>query len=265
MSKTIRKSRSHETRVEIAASPEAVWKAITEADEIAKWFAPVVKVDPGIGGSMFVSFGPGMEGTMTIEAWEPNKHLGLAEYRDRPVTCVGPPETGDDFKRRIANDYFIEAAQGGGTILRLVHSGFDDAADWDNEYESTKGGWAVMFVLLKHGLENHLGKPARNVIVPIMTKMTAETLWAKVEKQIEVSNGNYKFLKHHGKLMSRKPRALVGVVEDLNNGLLMLMAETTGTPEESMLYCSLTVYGPTIEQADEIQKECNEQLQSLIA
>jgi Activator of Hsp90 ATPase homolog 1-like protein len=57
-------SRQHENIVEIKAPADVVWRAITEAEEIQRWFAPEVRVEPGVGGSMWVSFGPGMEGTM---------------------------------------------------------------------------------------------------------------------------------------------------------------------------------------------------------
>lgn len=51
-------------------------------------------------------------------------------------------------------DYVLEA-EGGKTVLRLVHSGFGSSADWDSEYEGTREGWSACFVGLKEGLEQH--------------------------------------------------------------------------------------------------------------
>ena len=53
--------RAHETRVAIDAPIEEVWKAITEAEAIARWFAPKMTVEPGAGGFVLADFGPGME------------------------------------------------------------------------------------------------------------------------------------------------------------------------------------------------------------
>jgi uncharacterized protein YndB with AHSA1/START domain len=63
--------RCHETVIEIAAPAELVWKAISEADEIMRWFAPQAKVEAGpdgnlAGGTMWLSWGPGVEGTARI-------------------------------------------------------------------------------------------------------------------------------------------------------------------------------------------------------
>lgn len=79
--------RSHETVVEIAAPAEAVWKAISEADEIMRWFAPQAKVEPGpdgsmVGGTMWLSWGAGVEGTSRIEIWEPGKRLRMVTERE---------------------------------------------------------------------------------------------------------------------------------------------------------------------------------------
>jgi uncharacterized protein YndB with AHSA1/START domain len=134
-------TRSHETRIEIAAPIEEVWKALTEASEIARWFAPNIKVEPGVGGIFLADWGPGIEWKTAIEVWEPNRHLRLAETREQPEPC------------RLLQDYFLEV-EGGKTVLRLVHSGFGTSAEWDNEYEGTRGGWPVCFFRLKHGLEH---------------------------------------------------------------------------------------------------------------
>jgi uncharacterized protein YndB with AHSA1/START domain len=47
-------TRQHETVVEIPARVEEVWKAITEASEVRRWFAPEVCTDPREGGEYFV-------------------------------------------------------------------------------------------------------------------------------------------------------------------------------------------------------------------
>src|SRR5262245_5663173 len=79
--KTDTRSQQHE--VEIDAPLEVVWKAITEADEITRWFCEEARVTPGVGGSVWHSWGDGQSGPgSVIEAWEPNKRfrVRLAPY-----------------------------------------------------------------------------------------------------------------------------------------------------------------------------------------
>src|SRR5690242_20307134 len=125
-------SRTHEIVIEVKASPEEVFRAITDPEQIVKWFAPEARVDPRAGGEYFFSWGPGMEGTSTISAWEPGKHFGTSNERTK--ICV---------------DYYIEALDGGITRLRLVQS-FGPDATWDDEFfEKTKTGWAAFLKKLK--------------------------------------------------------------------------------------------------------------------
>src|SRR5262245_30524750 len=67
-------TRAHEHVLEIAAAPEAVWKAITEAEELVRWFPQDAKVKPGKGGEIVYCWG-GLEGRCRILAWQPPKHL----------------------------------------------------------------------------------------------------------------------------------------------------------------------------------------------
>ena len=50
-------SRSHETIIDIKATPEEVFRAITDPEQIAKWFAPEARVDPRVGGEYYFSWG----------------------------------------------------------------------------------------------------------------------------------------------------------------------------------------------------------------
>ena len=87
-------SRSHETVIDIKATPEEVFRAITDPEQIAKWFAPEARVDPRVGGEYFFSWGPGMEGRTTITAWEPGKHFGTCSERSKTYGHKGPVDTG---------------------------------------------------------------------------------------------------------------------------------------------------------------------------
>jgi uncharacterized protein YndB with AHSA1/START domain len=144
-------SRSHETIIEIKATPEEVFKAVTDPAEIVKWFAPEARVDPRVGGEYFISWGPGMDGTAVISAWEPNSHFGGYSERSFALGSQGPVETGT--MRKLAVDNYIEAVGGGITRVRLVQSGFGPESAWDDEFESTKTGWAGFLKKLKELLE----------------------------------------------------------------------------------------------------------------
>lgn len=146
-------SKSHETIIEIKATPEEVFRAITDPAQIAKWFAPFARVDPRPGGEYVVSWVPDAKGGGVISVWDPPSHFG--NYRDRSFAFSRegkPVDTGAT--QRIAVDYYIEAIGGGVTRLRLVQSGFGGGAAWDDEYESTKTGWAEFLKKLKEILES---------------------------------------------------------------------------------------------------------------
>lgn len=155
-------SRSHETRVTIASPVEEVWRALTEAEQIQRWFAPKMRVEPGVGGTHVAHWGPGLEWKTTIEVWEPNRRLRLVETRDRVMSSSAVEEVLEPC--RLVQDYFLES-EGGVTVLRLVHSGFGSSEGWDREYEGTRGGWAACFLRLKHVVELHGNDPVHNVIL----------------------------------------------------------------------------------------------------
>jgi uncharacterized protein YndB with AHSA1/START domain len=81
-----------------------VWKALTESKELVRWFPLDARVTPGVGGKIFLSWGPNCEGEAEIVAWEPGKKLASK----------------DNF---ALMEWTLEA-RGGKTLLRLVQSGF---------------------------------------------------------------------------------------------------------------------------------------------
>ena len=257
-------SRSFEVKIEIDAPVEAVWKAIAEGEEIAKWFAPEVRVEPGVGGAIFCSWGPGMEGSMKIEAWEPNRHLGIAEYRDKPYGCA-PSETpaaGDGVSRRIATDYYIEAKEGGGTVLRLVQSGFGPSADWDAEIESLSRGWPTFFRVMKHGIEKHPGETAQNITIMATSKRNVDEVWSRLM-------GPEGGLRHNGEIrygdiLIDGHRHFAGVISNWNNALCSLVCEGSPDKPGATVYWMLTLYSTPSDRVEAIQARWTEALQQLM-
>ena len=123
--------RQHEHLFEIAASPETVWKAITDAAELVNWFPLDAVVDPGEGGRIIYGW-HSIKGDSRIQAWRPPEHLR--------TSWMVHAEPGDDPRTQVAVDWFIEGERGQ-TRLRLVHSGFSMAKEWDEEYDGTRRGW----------------------------------------------------------------------------------------------------------------------------
>jgi uncharacterized protein YndB with AHSA1/START domain len=134
-------SRSIVKEVVINAPADVVWRALTEAEELQRWFPVDARVEPGLGGAVWLSWGEGVEGTAPITSWEPERRFGWTETR-------GP--------LKLAVDFHIEA-RGGSTVVRLVHSGFGEGSEWDDEFHMTQGGWAYFMEHLRWYLERHRG------------------------------------------------------------------------------------------------------------
>ena len=52
-----RRARAIEKEIELNAPVEAVWMALTDGKELARWFPLEARVTPGVGGEVFLSVG----------------------------------------------------------------------------------------------------------------------------------------------------------------------------------------------------------------
>ncbi len=161
--------RSLEERIVIDAPAEAVWRALTDAEELMRWFPLEATVEPGAGGSMWLSWGGQNGATARIEVWEPNRHLRTVEpRRDSAGRLV-----------ELVVDYFIEG-EGGRTTLRVVHAGFGAGAEWDEEYDGTSRGWRYELRGLRHYLSRHRGMPRRVAWVAAPTSLSPDVCYARI-------------------------------------------------------------------------------------
>lgn len=183
-------TRTIETEIAIEATPERVWKALTDAVELTRWFPLEAGVEPGEGGKILLSWGANMEGLSRIRVWEPHRHLQTswmeptermkASGKDAPAGSTANLAAGGEWPGdKLIVDYFLEA-EGGKTVLRLVHSGFSADARWDNEFDSHRRGWNYELRSLRHYLERHAGRQRKMVWLRAPLQVSAEVAWNRL-------------------------------------------------------------------------------------
>ena len=170
-------ARQFERQIEIAVDPDTVWRALTDARELTRWFPPEARVEPGPGGTIFMSWGEGMEGPSAIEAWAPGRHLRLAA--DHPDPSKPRRDDGTRPTARLVRDFWI-AGDAGRTVLRLVHAGFGPDAAWDDEVGALDRGWAWFFLQLRHYLERHAGQDRAHIWMHRRVACATADAWARV-------------------------------------------------------------------------------------
>jgi len=267
-----RTQRTIRKEIEIAAPIEAVWKALTEAAELARWFPLEARVEPGAGGTIYLSWGPPWEGTAQIDVWEPNQRFRWVEpsqfAKQHPAFAT------------MAVEWVLEA-RGGKTLLRLVNSGFlDEGADWENEYhDSMNYGWGFMLTNLRHYLERHAGTTR---LVAWARKKVAVSREAAFERLAragglfiedartalregerhalhaawgEAFTGKVKFI--------RPPRGFCVTVDSLNDALLWLSLEGSTGQLEAQLW--LSAYGLPAAQVEAFEARWKNRLEEIFA
>jgi len=138
--------RSIDLTIDIDATLDEVWQALTTGEGIARWFAPYAEVTPGADGSVSIGWDPKEMWSQPITVWEPPRHMQTAS--EMP--------SADGRMVRLAVDYYVEA-HAGRVRVRLVHSGFDDSGSWDDYIDGLDAGWTFFLFNLKHALERHRG------------------------------------------------------------------------------------------------------------
>jgi len=146
-----------------------VWRALTDADELVRWFPLAATVEPGVGGTIALSWGSQGSEKAVIEIWEPNRRLRTVQHRrDSTGRLV-----------EIAIDFLIEGERGR-TVLRVVHAGFGVGAEWDEEYDGTVRGWRYELRGLRHYLSRHVGVDRRVAQVDAATSLSPEETYARI-------------------------------------------------------------------------------------
>jgi uncharacterized protein YndB with AHSA1/START domain len=230
-----------ETEITLDADEATVWRALTEGEELKRWFTLDARVTPGAGGAVWLSFGEGMDWETPIELWEPNKHLRTAE----PAPS------------KAAVDYYIES-KGGETVLRIVQSGFGDDA-WEDELDTLKGGWGAFLATLRNYLERHRGEPRavayfRHPAVPLERKEAFPRLLEALGVQPVQAGERFSGELFQGIAdVALSPINLSGPLDNLGGGFLMIEVEPGRGRCRPSVWVSL--YGETAREAAALQEE----------
>jgi len=156
------RTRAIDLSIVIDAPVEVVWEAISSAEELVRWFPLEAELEPRAGGRLWVSWGEGSEWSSRIDVWEPNRRqrsiVDIPEAMSAEAGTVGAAPAAIPVP--VAVEYTLEA-DGGRTVLRLVHSGFSAAAEWDEFFDATQAGWTYFLRHLKHYVERHRGVARR--------------------------------------------------------------------------------------------------------
>ena len=259
-------TRSIEVELTIDAAPDAVWKALTDADELRRWFPLDARVEPGEGGYIALRWAEAHQGQGRITRWEPGRHLqtGWSESTDafgevpRPSPRQKPSvfETDPEAAKRLLVDYRLEAREGG-TLLRTVHSGFSTDASWDEELESHRRGWNFELRSLRNYLNHHRGRTRSVAWVLQPVSIPIDEAWERLtgpdglvrEGTLEGvrRGGRYAITSVHGQRFTgdvfnlEPPAEFAGTAENLDHALLRFGIETwTGRPEAQFWLSSWT-------------------------
>jgi uncharacterized protein YndB with AHSA1/START domain len=260
-------TRNIDLTFDIPAACEAVWAALTEGDQASRWFAPEVRVKPGKDGTIFVSWGPGMEVETKIREWKPNEHLRF-EFGENPQT-----------KTQLFVDYTLET-KGGTTVLRLVQSGFSADAEWDEEFESHLRGWRLMLLNMRHDLVNHRGKACKQHVFCVDTEIDRADAWTRATGKNGLDRDGALTSKKtgdHVELVTAGGERLAGTVQvlgpardlamtldDYGNALLRVSFERRGKGG-TMIYGIVVAYGDDQGRAEATAGKLRETLQAALA
>lgn len=240
--------RSIEVEIEVAGSPEEVWRAIATGPGISSWYVPHT-VEEREGGAMTASFGPGPEMQVAgrVAAWEP------------PQRVVFDSGDGAD---GLAFEWLVEARDGGTCVVRLVNTGFGTGEEWDDQYDAMTDGWELFLLNLQLHLEHFAGRTA-TAMLPLATwPGPRENAWAaltgalgipsapEIGERLEVAASDAPSLA--GIVVAVAPWRLTLLVDQPSSGTAFVAAEGHGERAEVSIWSYLyEAQGSAVAKRDE--------------
>ncbi len=153
--------------ITVDATPDQIWDAIASGPGVDSWLMGRTEIDPDAKTSTFDMFGNTSISTITV--WEPGRRYATREDN--------PDETFNAF------EWLIEAADGGGAVVRVVHSGaLGD--DWEAEYNALGVGDHAYLRKLAVYVQHFAPRTARHSI--FLPGPITEDSWAAMTAAIGV-------------------------------------------------------------------------------
>jgi uncharacterized protein YndB with AHSA1/START domain len=145
-----------EIRKEITASPETVFRALTDPDELSRWWTTSADSDPRLGGAFDYRF----------EFDEQSRNHSYSGAYDDVVENerVAYPWQGRLGETKVE---VTLTPSGDGTTLRLLHSGWGEGGEWPAAVQMHEEGWGFFLENLKSYLEG--GKDRRAAAMGMKT------------------------------------------------------------------------------------------------
>lgn len=141
--------RSVQVQVEVPGTVGEAWRAIASPAGISSWFVPA-EFETGADGQperLVFYFGPGMDSVSTVTAWDPPR--GFRSVSSDFVEEGAP----------VTTEWRVEAAAGGGCVVRVEHSLYIDSDERDAHLLGVEAGWPSFFRILQIYMTDFRGQP----------------------------------------------------------------------------------------------------------
>ncbi|KJL18817.1 hypothetical protein RL72_03286 [Microbacterium azadirachtae] len=123
--------------IDIAAPVPKVWRAVTDPELLSRWFGRTVLLGDGAGAHGTMSFEGYGAIPIRVEAIDPERSVTYRWNNDDALGML--PAQVDEASSTVFT--FTLAAQGEGTRLTVVESGFERTSDPIANLESHRRGW----------------------------------------------------------------------------------------------------------------------------
>ena len=134
------RTRGYAHRIDIAAGAAPVWKALTDTQCLRRWCSPDAQISAREGGSFRASVDRVTELEAHIDVLLPERRMRIIYLPSENL-----PQSGS----AIVDDFILDSADPGKTILRLLGSGFPATQESDTHYMRLRTGWERAVARLK--------------------------------------------------------------------------------------------------------------------
>lgn len=276
--------RAVEATVEIEAPVEAVWKALTDAEELTNWFPLQATVEPGEGGKIWYAWRDYHQSAARISIWEPESRLRVVyssevqEEQQGEAGLESELENPVDFDpaNELAVEYVLEEAAGA-TRLKVIHSGFGQGSQWDEWHDGVRRGWRFELSGLRHYLERHRGRSRATAWARKVADLSESETWERLmsasgllrEGNLQGLNDgdSYSLVTASGDRFEgvvnvlEPPQDFAGTVENLDAAFFRIKLDSFQGPTEVHLF--LSAYGWSEEQVKELESRWTRLLEDL--